>query len=194
MIFVRVPAPSGPCVTLVHAPGTELQFLDSLHQHWIASVRQPGPFIDDRLGAEVWVPCEAPKTIQVCHRQRTAEPIRIHADIRDPGEASNWTMKGFSADQILDRARFAIRPHVEIEDFFPHRNQKTEMLLLTRIFLRDLQLDGFIRALQTCEERRYWLAHLEIDRTVLDLDDYVVVERAIERMKIVIRRFRSIIF
>ena len=37
-------------------------------------------------------------------------------------------------------------------------------------------------------------AHLEINRPVLDLDDGIVVEGAIERMEIIIGRFRPIVF
>ena len=46
---------------------------------------------------------------------------------------------------------------------------------------------------QPGEERRHRLAHLEINRAVLDLHDYVVVELAVERMKIVVRRFGAIV-
>ena len=68
------------------------------------------------------------------------------------------------------------------------------MALLSGVFLRDLQFDRFVGAAQPGEQRRRRFAHLEIDRTILDLDDDVVVERAVERMKIVVGRFRAIVF
>ena len=40
--------------------------------------------------------------------------------------------------------------------------------------------------LQSAEQRRYRLANLEVDGPIFDLDDYVVVELAIERMEIVV--------
>ena len=58
---------------------------------------------------------------------------------------------------------------------------------LARIFLSDLQFDRFVRFLETTEEGRDRLARLEIDRPMLDLDDDVVVELPVERMKIVVR-------
>ena len=76
--------------------------------------------------------------------------------------------------------------HVEIENFFPHRREEAQMTLLAGVFLRDLQLDGFVCFFQPAEQWRYRLARLEIDRAVLDLDDDVVVELAVERMEIVI--------
>ena len=67
------------------------------------------------------------------------------------------------------------------------------MPLLAGVFLRDLQLDGFICFFEAAEERRNRLAHLEINRPVFDLDDYVVVELAVERMKDVVGGARAII-
>ena len=47
---------------------------------------------------------------------------------------------------------------------------------LAKVFLRDLELDGLVCLLQAAEQRRHGLANLEIDGTVLDLDNYVVIE------------------
>ena len=41
--------------------------------------------------------------------------------------------------------------HVEIENRFPERRKKTQMPLLARVFLRDLQLDGFICFFEAAE-------------------------------------------
>ena len=41
--------------------------------------------------------------------------------------------------------------HVEIQHLLPHRCQETEMTLLARIFLGDLQFDGLIRFLEPAE-------------------------------------------
>ena len=68
------------------------------------------------------------------------------------------------------------------------------MTRLTGVFLRDLQLDGFVGFFEAAEEWRDRLARLKIDRAVFDLDDDVVVELAVERMKIVVGGARAIVF
>ena len=67
------------------------------------------------------------------------------------------------------------------------------MPLLARVFLRDLQLDGLICFFQSAEERRDRFAYLEVNRPMLDLDDHVVVELAVERMEIVVRSLCAIV-
>ena len=82
--------------------------------------------------------------------------------------------------------RSAVGVHVEVEHFLPHRREEDEVALLADVFLRDLELDGLVGFLEPAEERRDGLAHLEIDGAVLDLDDDVVVELAVERMEVVV--------
>ena len=77
--------------------------------------------------------------------------------------------------------------HVEIERFLPHGRQKDRVTCLAHVLLRDLKLDRLVRPLERAEEGRRWFAHLEIDRSVLDLDDRVRIELPVERMKIVVR-------
>ena len=60
------------------------------------------------------------------------------------------------------------------------------MPLLAEVFLCDLQLDGHGGLFKSAEQRRGRLAHLEINRAVLDLDDDVVVELAVEGVKVVV--------
>src|SRR5690348_6939084 len=84
--------------------------------------------------------------------------------------------------------------HIEIESFLPHGRKKTEMPLLAEVFLRDLQFDGFICFLEAAEERGGGFAHLEINRPVFDLDDYIVVKFAVKRMKDVVSRASAIVF
>src|SRR3984893_13039982 len=102
-------------------------------------------------------------------------------------------MKSIAGREILGWGSVCAGVHVEIEHLFPHRIQKTKMTLLAGIFLGDLQFDGFVCFLECAEQRRYWFARLEIDGTVFDLDDYVVIELAVERMEVVGGRFGAII-
>src|SRR5580698_8750554 len=103
-------------------------------------------------------------------------------------------MKDAARYKILHRRRFPVDAHIEIEDFFPHGDEEAELTLLSRVFLRDLQLDGFVGAVQAGKERRYRFTHLEIDRAILDLNDDVVVERAVEGMEIIVGGLGAIIF
>ncbi len=103
-------------------------------------------------------------------------------------------MESLAGDDVLHRRRIFAGAHIEIENRFPERRKKTQMPLLARVFLRDLQLDSFICFFEAAEERRRRPAHLEIDRSIFDLDDHVVVELSVERMKDVVRGARAIIF
>ena len=84
-------------------------------------------------------------------------------------------------DDGLDRrGRAGLDLHVEVERLLPHRHQEDRVAALAEVLLGDLQLDRLVGVLQRAEQRRRRLAHLEVDRSVLDLDDDVVVEPAVE--------------
>src|SRR5215472_14028316 len=68
------------------------------------------------------------------------------------------------------------------------------MLLLAGVFLCDLEFDRFVAAAQSGKQRRRRFAHLKINRSVLDLDDGVVIELAIKRMKIVVGGLGAVVF
>src|ERR1700690_1158905 len=103
-------------------------------------------------------------------------------------------MKHFARDEGFHGRRVLCSVHVKIEDLFPHRHEKTEMPRLSRIFLRDLQLDGFICFVECAEKRRSWLTHLEINRAILDLQNDVCVELPVEFVEIVVGRAGSVVF
>src|SRR4029077_6257745 len=67
------------------------------------------------------------------------------------------------------------------------------MFLLPCVFLGDLQFDSFVGAAQSGKQRRHRLPHLKINWPILDLNDGVVVELSIERMKIIVRGLRAIV-
>ncbi|MNC31270.1 hypothetical protein D3C75_795850 [compost metagenome] len=66
------------------------------------------------------------------------------------------------------------------------------MPLLTSILLGYLKLDYLIGALHRSEQWRHWLPNLEIHRSVLDLQEYIIPELAIQRLKVIISRPRTI--
>ena len=54
----------------------------------------------------------------------------------------------------------------------------------TQILLRNLELHHHLRLLHGGEQRAIWLARLEVDGTVLDLDNHVVGKLAVQRHKL----------
>ncbi len=57
---------------------------------------------------------------------------------------------------------------------------------LSHVFLRDLQFNDLVRFLERAEQRRRRLANLIVDRSILDLDEDVVVELAVEILEVVV--------
>src|SRR4029077_14605333 len=98
----------------------------------------------NRLGAETGIPREASEAVEIGHRQRATEPVRIHADVRNTHKPSDRAMEHSARHQILHRRRISCNSHIKIKNLFPHRNEKAEMALLACVFLRDLELDGFV--------------------------------------------------
>src|SRR5882762_1538777 len=66
------------------------------------------------------------------------------------------------------------------------------MPLLPGVFLSDLQLHRHIRLLQPSKERRNGFADLKVNGPMLDLNDDVVVELAIEGMENIVRSLRAV--
>src|SRR5258708_38863548 len=122
------------------------------------------------------------------------EPVCIETNVCYADEASFETAEGAAADYFAEGRAIAAGVQIEIEDFLPHRNKKTEMALLAGVFLGYLQFDGFVGFLESAEEGRDWFASLKIDGPVFDLDPYVALELAVEWMKDVVGRSRAIIF
>src|ERR1700694_499433 len=66
------------------------------------------------------------------------------------------------------------------------------MPLLAGVFLSDLQLHSHIRTLQPPKEWRNRFADLKVNGPMLDLNDDVVVELAIEGMEYIVGSFRAV--
>ena len=71
----------------------------------IAAEGQASPFIDDGLGAEIGIPGQTSEAVEIRHRQRASQPVRIHADVGDADETARGTMEGVAGDQIFDGRR-----------------------------------------------------------------------------------------
>ena len=60
--------------------------------------------------------------------------------------------------------------------------------MLAGIFLRDLQLNRLARMPQGCKQRRYRLAHLKINRPMLDLNDHILLKLTVKIAEVVVTR------
>jgi hypothetical protein len=120
------------------------------------------------------------------------QPVRAQADIHDPDISSERPLETAAGDDILHRRAPAIHCHIEIQDLLPHRREKNAVTLLAGIFLRDLQLNGCIRLLQSAKQGRRWFPHLEVNGTVLDLNNDVIVELAVQGMEDIVGSTRAV--
>src|SRR5579872_6386531 len=107
-------------------------------------------------------------------------------------------MEGAPRDKVFDgRGLVAgariVNVHVEVEHFLPHGDEKTKLALLPGVFLRDLQFNRFVGVAKAGEQRGRRLSHLEIDWAILDLNDDVIVEVAVKRMKVVVGGLGAIV-
>jgi hypothetical protein len=152
---------------------------DGVNHERVAAEGEPRPFINDLLAAEIRIPRKPSETVEIRHGQRTAHPVCVHANVGHAHEAAGRATENPALDQILHRRGMRVDAHVEVQHLFPHRHQKTEMPLLARVFLCNLQFDRFVRATQSGKKWRNRFAHLEINGPVLDLDHHVVVECAV---------------
>src|SRR6185369_5744103 len=82
---------------------------------------------------------------------------------------------------------------IKVENSLPHGRKKNHMPLLAGVFLCDLYFNCRVGFLQSSKEWGHGFACLKIDRPVFDLDDDVVIEFSVERMKNVIGRTRAVV-
>src|SRR6266699_1705883 len=122
-----------------------------------------------------------------------SQPARVHPNIRDANEPAHGAMKRAARYEIFQPCGVSTCVQVEVQDLFPHGWKKTQMPLLPRVFLCDLQLDRLVRFLKPAEERRNWFARLKVDWAIFNLDDDVIRKFAVERMKNVVGSFGTII-
>src|ERR1700744_4851729 len=111
------------------------------------------------------------------------EPIDVEADVGNASKSAKRTVKAFPFDDSTDGRVAILGAEVEIENLFPHGDEKDEMALLAGVLLRDLEFDGFVGEGESGEKRRDRFPPLEMDGAVLDLDNDVVIEFAVKGMK-----------
>src|SRR5207253_11286099 len=116
-------------VALIDSPRIDLHFRKSPYHSWIVSKRQPCPFFSDGFRTQIWIPRQAPETVEIGHRQWMAEPALVHANIGNAHESYQRTTKCFAGNNDFYRSSVATQLEVEVKHLFPHRWQKTQMPL-----------------------------------------------------------------
>src|SRR5215475_3667557 len=102
-------------------PRSKLQISNRLHHEWITAERKSSPFANNNLAGQIRIPRQPPESVEIRHSHGTAEPVRVHADIRHTCESADPAMKDPSAHQILYSCGLAVHAHVKIQNLFPHR-------------------------------------------------------------------------
>ena len=129
-------------IAFVDRPGREQHVEIVLDHDRIVSEPESRPFPRNALGSKIGIPSQPAISVKIRHGQRVAQPVGVYADIYNANESARRAMKSLACHNILHRCGILARVHIEIESFFPHGRKKTQMPLLARVFLRDLQLDG----------------------------------------------------
>src|SRR2546430_17631923 len=109
-----------------------------------------------------------------------SEPVGVQANVGYSDEAAGRPVEHPSGGESFDRCPGAAGVQVRIEGLFPHGREKHHLPSLSEILLGDLKLDGLVGFFERPEEGRCRFAYLEIDGAVLDLDNGIVVKRAVE--------------
>ena len=132
------------------------------HQPAVVGERLLQPFFGDILRGECGVPCQSSEGIPVGLCEVVTAPVGVVADVGYPCHG-------------LD----ALRLHV-VEELLPHRCEVHQVVGSAEILLCDLKLHHRRGVLHRGEERTVWLTRLKVYRTVLYLQDDVVVELSVE--------------
>ena len=180
-------------VIFVRRPGFELHADNRTHHARIVAEREASPLCYGISSADVGIPRQAAEAVEIRHCEVVPQPVLIQTDIGNTNKAARRTMENAARHERLHGSVTIRCMQIEVEHFFPHRGQITKMTLLARVLLGDLQFERFVGGVQGAEQRRHRLTYLEIDRTVLDLHQNVVVEHPIQLVKIVPGRTGAIV-
>jgi hypothetical protein len=119
-------------------------------------------------------------------------PVRIAAGVGHPGDAGARVGVYRAFDDPRHGRSGAGRVGVGVEELLPHRREVDQVIRVPEVLLRDLELGHERRLRHGAEERVERLARLEVERAVLDLDEHVFPESAVERHELQVRALDAI--
>ena len=111
------------------------------------------------------IPCQTTECIPVGLREMMTTPIGVFSDVGN----TSYTFQLLRIDKL--------------EKLFPHGSQIYQMPTLSKVFLRNLQLSHLRCLLDIVENRSIRFTWLEIQRTVLGLQDNIIHKLTIQRFK-----------
>src|ERR1051326_1770593 len=113
----------------------------------------------------------------VCDSRNTRQTLVIQPTIND----------------FRDCRRATTRVRVRVEKLTPHRRQKNEVIREAEILLRDLQLGHHLRPWHHAEERMKRLPRLEVDWSILYLQQHIRRKLSVERLQIFVSRAAAVV-
>ena len=136
------------------------------------------PLVGDLLGAEGRIPAETSEHIPVGLGEDIAGEVGVLAGI---GHACH------SLDHLCHGGAFAVAVGVAVEALLIRGSVIDEVVRESEVLLRDLELHHHLGLAHTAEQGVEGLAGLEVDGAVLDLDEHVVGELAVEALELLDR-------
>jgi len=150
--------------------------------------RHPDPLVGDLGGPQAWIPGQPAVRVPVGLSEVVARPVRVLPGVGHARHPRALVAVHRSVQHLRHRGARAGGVRVRVEELLPHRREVDEVVRLSEVLLRDLQLGHERRARHRAEERAERLPRLEIERPVLDLHEDVVPEAAVERHELQVRR------
>src|SRR3954465_8954749 len=102
------------------------------------------PFIHDLARTQIGVPGDAAESVKVRHGKVITEPILVESYVCHCNQATRRSVECLARNDLFHRSVAVIRMQVGIKHLFPHRKEKTELALLTRVLLGYLKLERFV--------------------------------------------------
>ena len=133
------------------------------------------PLVGDLLGAESRVPAEAAEHVPVGLGEDVAGEVGVLAGIGHAGHAF---------DHLCHGRAFAIGISVAVKALLVSRAVINEMVGESEVLLGDLELHHHLGLVHLSEEGIEGLARLEVDGTVLDLNEDVVGEQSVKVLEL----------
>src|ERR1051325_7216472 len=96
-------------------------------------------------------------------------------------------------DNFRHRRSASARVSVRVEKLAPHRCQENKMIREAEILLRDLKLGHHLRARHRSEQRMKRLAWLEVNWTILHLQQHVRRELTVERLQVLVSSASAVV-
>ena len=134
------------------------------------------PFVGNSLAREVGVPSQTTESVPVslCHGVATEIGIVAHVC---------HTCYGTILVALEVVGIVGVFLNI-VEELLPHRSEETDVVAVSEVFLSNLKLCHLLCLRHSAKEWAVWLTWLEVDRTVLNLDNHVIHKLAVQILEL----------